>query len=149
MGMVHEELEQVFTEAMGQGHGVKASEMQAKWAQIIPMFESMPKSVHGRVDREALQYMVRRYFGSGHGWSVKGFEPTKETNSSSDSVAAVSILKHKLPLYIESLLESKLDHAGFSATDVVTMVAVLERMIFDEGVEMLEGAYRMRGWSAA
>jgi len=85
------------------------------------MFESMPKNVHGRISRDAMQYMVQRYFGHEHGWSIKGFDPASTAN-------------------VEALLEQRLERDGFAPHDVVTMLVVLERLIFDEGMGMLEDA---------
>merc|ERR1719409_285041 len=101
------------------------------------MFESLPKNIYGHIGRDALRYLVHRYFVSVHGWSIKGFEPHGVSMNSTEACVP-KVLKQKLPSYIESILEQKLDHHGFAVNDIVTMVATLERMIFDEGVDILE-----------
>merc|ERR1719487_369128 len=132
---------------MGLGHGVKQEQLDLKRNALLPVFESMPKSMYGLVGLDALQYMVHRYFLTEHGWSIRGFAPSGAEKNISDISSAAKILAEKLPSYIEAVLERKLQHqGGFALSDVVTMVAVLERMIFDEAVEMLESAYRMRGF---
>ena len=79
---VKEELDGVLTEALGLGHGLSAAVQEAKTQEILPMFESRPKNVHGRISRDAMQYMVQRYFGHEHGWSIKGFDPASTANVS-------------------------------------------------------------------
>merc|ERR1719487_2647877 len=75
MANVQQEMDSALTEVMGHGHGVDRAQMEAKSAQILPMFESMPKNMYGHVGLDAVQYMVHRYFGLRHGWSVRGFNP--------------------------------------------------------------------------
>merc|ERR1719478_1461192 len=70
-----EELNGVLTEALGHGHGLNGQEQEKLKEEIQPMFDSMPKNVYGRVSRNAMLYMVQRYFGHEHGWSIKGFDP--------------------------------------------------------------------------
>ena len=90
----------------------------------------MPKNVHGRIIRDAMQYMVQRYFGHEHGWSLKGFDPASTANVS----VGAKVLKAKLPAHVEALLEQRVERAGLEPHDVVTMLVVLERLIFDEGM---------------
>merc|ERR550514_5424 len=75
---VAKELDAALEEALGAGHGQVDMKMEERRARILPMFESMPKlnPANGTVSREAVQYMVHRYFGQAHGWSIRGFEPT-------------------------------------------------------------------------
>ena len=47
-------------------------------------------------------------------------------------------------MYDEAVMEHRLQQHGFALNDVVTTVAVLEKMIFDEGIEMLEDSYYLQ-----
>jgi len=129
---------------MGAGHGVGQAQLEATAAKIRPTFDALPKNVYGHIGRESLRYLVHRYFASEHGWSIKGFEPHGVSMNTTEACVP-KVLKQKLPSYIESILEHKLANHGFAAADVVTMVATLERIIFDEGVDILEKAYQMNG----
>ena len=109
----------------------------------------MRKGLYGRVGRDAMHYMAQRYFAYEHGWAIKGFEASSVassnvSSSSGPSSASAKILKLKLPNYVEAIVEGRLEAVGFGLHDVVTMVVVMERMIFDEGLEMLEDAYYLQ-----
>ena len=112
----------------------------------------MPKNLYGRVGRAAMHYMVQRYFAYEHGWAIKGFAATSASGASSNvsssatrsSSNSVKILKQKLPNYVEAIVEGRLEAEGFGLHDVVTMVVVVERMVFDKGLEMLEDAYYLQ-----
>ena len=93
--------------------------------------------------------MAQRYFACEHGWAIKGFEASSVassnvSSSSGPSSASAKILKQKLPNYVEAIVEGRLEAEGFGLHDVVTMVVVMERMIFDKGLEMLEDAYYLQ-----
>ena len=62
----------------------------------------MPKNLYGCVGRDAMHYMVQRYFAYEHGWAIKGFEASSVassnvSSSSGPSSASAKILKLKLP----------------------------------------------------
>merc|ERR1719230_2349045 len=97
-----------------------------------------------------MQYMVMRYFGKEYGWSIKGFHPASSSSkiakkenelSTSPALSAVKVLASKLPGYAGAAGEKP---EGFTLHDVVALVVVLERLIFDEGMEMLEDAYYLQ-----
>jgi hypothetical protein len=48
---------------------------------------------------------------------------------------------------VENLLEARQADRGLSFNDVITMVAVLEQMMFDESVTLLQASYRLNGVS--
>merc|ERR1719498_1252508 len=112
------------------------------------MFETMPKNIFGAVGQESMQYMVQRYFGAVHGWSIKGFDQaSRQSRNATEqaeggALAAVKVLVEKLPTYANATGNER-GLRGFRLQDVVTLVAVLEHLIFDESTEMLEDAYRL------
>jgi len=59
----------------------------------------------------------------------------------------VNILQDKAPLLVETLLEARTASRGLSFNDIITMVSVLEQMMFDESVTLLQAAYRLNGLS--
>jgi len=63
------------------------------------------------------------------------------------NVHDVNLLQDKAPLLVETLLESRQKDRGLAFNDVVTMVAVLEQMMFDESVTLLQAAYRLNSLS--
>jgi hypothetical protein len=56
-------------------------------------------------------------------------------------------LQDKAPALVEALLESRQSDRGLALGDVVTMIAALERLIFDESMELLSLAYEVNGQS--
>merc|ERR1719378_1215650 len=63
------------------------------------------------------------------------------------NVHEVSVLQDKAPLLVENLLEARQADRGLSFNDIVTMITVLEQMMFDESVTLLQAAYRLNGLS--
>merc|ERR1719326_213890 len=59
----------------------------------------------------------------------------------------VNVLQDKAPLLVEGLLEARQADRGLSFNDIITMVAVLEQMMFDESVTLLQAAYKLNGLS--
>lgn len=134
------ELNAAIGEAMGEGHGVSAERLQEIEAQMRDTFRSLHKNSAGRIQLEALRYLMHRFFTASHGWSINGFE---QHGAGEDGGRAATILKKKLPGYVEGVLEARLGEGGFGLADAVTMAAVLERMIFDEGLSLLQVAFKL------
>merc|ERR1719265_1454201 len=93
---------------------------------------------YGRIELEGLRYLIHRYFAENHGWHIHGFA---QHNKAED--VGAKILTEKIPGYVEDILEARLDHQGFDLSDAVTMVTVLEKMVFDEGIEKLTHSFRL------
>merc|ERR1719159_2164186 len=150
---VDQELGYALMEALGHGHGLSLEELDAKTTRVRAMFETMPKNGYGRINRDALEYMVLRYFGAEHGWTLKGFDDASRANASKTQSATIgdatkdstaTQLRERLPAYVESVIEDRLDQHGFGLNDVVTFLVVLERLISDERLGMLEDAYYLQ-----
>jgi len=133
---VHQELQEALRGALGNGHGVDHKQISAANATLIPMFKSLPKNEHGRVGAAAMRYAVQRYFSKNHGWIIKGFE-----SHSNMSMQDGGILGSKVPGYVEAVLEEMLQKGGFSLPDILTVVIVIERLIFDEVASSVESSY--------
>jgi hypothetical protein len=109
-------------------------------------FQALPKNAGGRLAPPAVRYIVHNYFAKEHGWLIAGLEPHgMQLNSS--AVHDVSILQDKAPLLVESLLEARHANHGLAFDDIVTMIAVLEQLFFDESITLLQAAYRLNGVS--
>merc|ERR1740138_927845 len=111
--------------------------------KLEPMWRTLPKT-YGRIDRRSLRYLVHRYFMQTSSLMVRGFEPTRPVNESNWGVA--DILSQMVPAYMESVLESS--HAkqhGFTLKDAVSMVVMLQQLIFDSESWLLEKIYADQG----
>merc|ERR1719310_989826 len=87
-----------------------------------------------------MRYAVQRYFSTSHGWIIKGFE----SHSNAQQVQKdAGILGSKVPGYVEAALEEMLQKGGFALPDLITVVIVVERLIFDEVTRSVETAYHL------
>jgi len=139
MQAVKQELQEALRGALGHGHGIDYKQISAANATLLPMFQSLTKNEHGRVGAAAMRYAVQRYFSKNHGWIIKGFE----SHSTEPQVQDAGILGSKVPGYIEATLEEMLQKGGFSLPDILTVVIVVERLIFDEVARSVESAYHL------
>jgi len=113
-------------------------------ARTWQTFQALPKNAAGRLAPPAVRYIVHGYFAREHGWLIKGLEPHgMQLNVS--QIHDVNVFQDKAPLLVEGLLEARQADRGLSFNDIVTMVAVLEQMMFDESVSLLQAAYRLNG----
>lgn len=139
MQKVQQELHEALHGALGHGHGVDSKQIQVVNATLLPIFASLPKNAHGRVGAAGMRYAVQRYFSKNHGWVIKGFE----SHSNAQQVQDKGILGSKVPGYVESALEEMLQNGGFAVHDILTVVIVVERLIFDEVIRSVESAYHL------
>merc|ERR1719313_2730275 len=74
---------------------LKADRLQKVTSSIQSAFVSSPKNKMGRISSAVVRYIAFRYFSHKYGWRIKGFEPHRNTSSSSLSTAR--ILQTQLP----------------------------------------------------
>jgi len=120
--------------------------LQVIEASTWQTFQALPKNNVGRLAPPAVRYLVHGYFAKEHGWLIKGLEPHGMQLNITE-MHDVNVLKDKAPLLVEGLLEARQADRGLSFNDIVTMVAVLEQMMFDDSMALLEAAYRLNGLS--
>merc|ERR1719502_140930 len=133
---------------LGGGGGRASGRFASVEASLWQTFQALPKNSWGRLGPRAVRYAVHNYFAKEHGWLIQGLEPHGMQPNVSE-VHEVSILQDKAPALVEALLEARQSDHGLSLGDTVTMVVVLEELIFDESINLLEHAYRLNGHSAA
>jgi hypothetical protein len=126
------------------GCGGQVASQKAHTIQKIlaPMWRTLPKTTdHEHIDRRSLRYLVHRYFMKTSSLMIRGFEPSRLVNESHWGVA--DILSQMVPAFVESVLEAP--HAkniGFSITDAVHMVVMLEQLLFDSESTLLGKVYQ-------
>eukprot|EP00446_Apocalathium_sp_SHHI-4_P012387 CAMPEP_0177196142 /NCGR_PEP_ID=MMETSP0367-20130122/23887_1 /TAXON_ID=447022 ORGANISM="Scrippsiella hangoei-like, Strain SHHI-4" /NCGR_SAMPLE_ID=MMETSP0367 /ASSEMBLY_ACC=CAM_ASM_000362 /LENGTH=577 /DNA_ID=CAMNT_0018644213 /DNA_START=97 /DNA_END=1830 /DNA_ORIENTATION=- len=127
-------------EALGCGGQVDEKHLASIEKALLPMWNTLPKTTAGRVERRSLRYLVHRHFNRQSALHIRGFEPSRPMNGSDwgDS----DILSQKVPAFVESVLQSKhkLEH-GFALRDAALMVATLEQLIFESESAVLERIY--------
>jgi len=140
------ELQDMITEALGQGHTVVLDRVNMINSTVAPIFSSLPKNSQGRITAPSMRHVIHRYFGEKRAWVVKGFEPHSANLTDSDNHMG-KILRSKLPEYAESVIEKDLSHGGFTLHDLVSAVVVVEQLIFDEALQTVKAAYSLTGHS--
>lgn len=129
---VRAELASVLAGVLGHGHGVTENRLAHINSTLLPIFRSLPKNNRGHVSEPIMKYALRRYFSATHAWIVKGFEEHGDAMNASSSEQ--DILQSKVPGFVRSALEQRFQHQGFSLDDMVSMVAVVESLAFNEVV---------------
>eukprot|EP00747_Dinoflagellata_sp_TGD_P157559 gnl/TRDRNA2_/TRDRNA2_177749_c2_seq14.p1 gnl/TRDRNA2_/TRDRNA2_177749_c2~~gnl/TRDRNA2_/TRDRNA2_177749_c2_seq14.p1 ORF type:complete len:589 (+),score=126.89 gnl/TRDRNA2_/TRDRNA2_177749_c2_seq14:60-1826(+) len=138
---LQDDLQNAMGVMLGCGSEVNPEQLAEIEKDLLPMWNTLPKNSHGRIERRSLRYLAHRYFMKESSLLIRGFEPTRLVNSS--NWGAADILHQRVPAFVESVLGSKnaVDH-GFALADAVTMIAALEQLIFDSESTLLEKAYK-------
>merc|ERR1719410_360114 len=106
--------------------------------ELRAMYVALPKNEQGTLEPTAVRYALHRYFVQKHGWYVKGLEPAGQAwNSSSPS----SILKSRVPAFIESLFEQRLHGKGMSLHEVAVFAATLSDLVHNEALSDVVDLY--------
>jgi len=140
----NEEIMHAMSSMLGCGGAASPEKIASIHQTLGPMWRTLPKTSADRIDRRSLRYLVHRYFMQTSSLLIRGFEPTRPVNDSYWGVA--DILSQVVPAYVESVLESK--HAtkhGFGLDDAVSMVLMLQQLIFDSESSLLEQVYAEQG----
>jgi hypothetical protein len=138
--MVEKSLRDTMEAVLRGGDGAVNKQLERIEASIWQTYEALPKNDVGRLAPKGVRYLVHHYFAKEHGWLIQGLEPHGNQAEVSE-VHEVNILQDKAPALVESLLEHQRGDRGLSITDVVSMVAALERLIFDESLTLLNASY--------
>jgi len=147
-----DELKQSISDLLQAAHGGGNSPVARKLikieASLARTFQALPKNSLGRLAPRSVRYIVHNYFAKEHGWQIKGLEPSGMRTNVSD-VHDVSILQDKSPALVEALVEAQLSDRGLALGDVAAMVALLERLILDESINLLEASYFLNNRSSS
>jgi len=141
---IRSELTGVLGEALGDGHGVSKEHLSYIKSALLPIFESLPKNGRGRVSEPIMKYTIRRYFSATHAWIVKGFEEHPGVEDASNS--AGNILQSRVPGFVRSTLEQRFQQEGFALDDMVSMIAVVESLAFNELVRGVEASFHLNSY---
>jgi len=110
-------------------------------AGLLPMWRTLPKNEHDRVEWRLLRFATHRHFMQRFHVLVRGLEPTIRVNSSHAGEA--EILSQQGPTLAQALAGPQGKH-GFSLDEAVVMIAALEHLLFDSDSVLLEKIYRNR-----
>jgi len=138
------ELSGVIADVLGRGHGVTKDRLSNINRTLYPMFRALPKNNRGHLSEPIMRYAMRRYFSATHGWIVKGFEEYGDVANVTTS--DVDILQSKVPGFVRSALEQRFQHEGFALDDIVSMIAVVESLAFNEVVSGVEISFYLNSF---
>merc|ERR1719487_2236737 len=123
------EVDSAMSTALGCGGPVDESRMEDIKKVLTPMWNTLPKNAHGRIDQRSLRYAAHRYFMQQSNIQIRGFEPSRVVNSSHQGQA--EILSQRVPAFVEMMLEGKHATLGFTLQDAVYRVAPIQQLMHD------------------
>lgn len=125
----------------------------AKLEQLLePLWQTLPKNKHGRVEWRMLRYVAHRHFMKQSSLFVRGFEPSSLTED--DTFARVSVIaqaaetqQEASPLAQVIIAGERTRVLGYSLHDAASMVATIEQLIFNSEENLLLAAYDIKGFA--
>jgi len=134
------DLQRAMDEVLGCGGRFTTTESFPKIKQaVVPMWQTMPKNTHGRLDWKSLRYVAHRYFMQKSSLLIRGLEPTRLLNTTDPSSA--EIINQQVPALVDALLGGRHASLGYTMDDVVSLLAALEQLIFDSESELIQRIY--------
>jgi len=121
------------------GQGSTARRVARLQAALVPMYTALPKNKHGNLGHASVRYALHRLFVQRHGWYIRGLEPSGDSFNSSSPTEA---LDEKLPTFVQSLFENRLNGHGFNLHDSAVFAATLEHLIHQEASDVTKRAYK-------
>merc|ERR1719330_1741019 len=106
--------------------------------ELRAMYVALPKNERGTLEPAAVRYALHRYFVHKHGWYVKGLEPAGQAWNSS---APTSIMKSRVPAYIQSLFETRLHGQGLGLHELAVFAATLSDFVHNEALSDVMDLY--------
>lgn len=126
---------QAFSFELGTDRGVRIQKLET---ELMPLFVALPKNSYGNLDPSVTRYALHRYFAQKFGWYVVGLEPAGGTwNSSSPG----SIVKNRVPAFIEGLFEERLQGQGLDLRGLAVFAATLLDLVNSESHDDLQTVY--------
>lgn len=132
------ELRTAMDEILGCGGEVDEAKLASIERFLAPIWQTLPASATGHIERRLLRYVVHRYFEQTSLLVVRGFEPNRPAGSSWENV---NVLSKQVPAFVESMLQSRHVQAGFDIHDASRMIATVEQLILDSEASLLTRAY--------
>merc|ERR1719446_1684589 len=82
---------------------------------LAPVYATLPKNAHGRLNHATVCYALHRYFVQQYGWFINGMGPDGSGWSNSSTAA---LLQEKAPAHVQDLLERHLGNRGLSLREL-------------------------------
>eukprot|EP00930_Biecheleria_cincta_P096720 TRINITY_DN88528_c0_g1_i1.p1 TRINITY_DN88528_c0_g1~~TRINITY_DN88528_c0_g1_i1.p1 ORF type:complete len:581 (+),score=93.93 TRINITY_DN88528_c0_g1_i1:70-1812(+) len=134
------EIRNAMGEALGCGGHVTDEKLQNIELDLTPIYRTLPKNAHGRIERRSLRHLAHRYFNQKSSLVIRGFEPSRAVNDS--SWGSAEILSERVPGFVEAVLESRhVKQHGFDVRDAAYVIATIEQLVFDSEGALLTQVY--------
>lgn len=134
-----EDLQRALDTVLGCGGAVNKEHLGMIEGMLWPMWSTLPKNDHARVDWRSLRYAAHRFFMQRSSLVIRGFEPARVVNES--HVGHAQILSQEIPALDRLIFGGEQTSLGFSLEDAVDLVATLEQLMFESETYLLETAY--------
>ena len=142
---LHEELGQVTLEIIERTLlaelAMDSERLKQFESDLRPMYAALPKKGHDTLELPAVRYAVHRFFVQ-HGWYVKGLEPAGQAWNAS---APTSVMKSRVPAYIQSLFEQRVHGKGMELRDLAVFAATMSDFVHNEAVSDIMDLYAAFG----
>jgi len=102
----------------------------------------LPKNAAGRLNHQAVRYVLHRFFLQRHEWTIKGLEPAFDTWHASSDPGALAQAGW-VPALLQDRLEKHLGTHGLDLVELAALAAVLEDIIHKEGESRLKEIYEV------
>merc|ERR1719164_343554 len=107
---------------------------------LAPMYATLPKNAHGKLNHATVCYALHRYFVQQHGWFINGMAPDGNGWNGSSTTTPI---QERAPAHVQGLLERHLGSRGLSVRELAALASVLHSQVSQEYFGRSDRAYRM------
>jgi len=140
-------IEKTFEDAMQKASAAEGHVLAMK-AAMEPTFRALPKNKYGLLSRNAMAYLVHKYFEQVHHISIRGLSFIYESGAAdAPNVIAKKgdIGQSSAPQLLESLLESRGSGQGLGLQDAAVLAATLHTLVMDHSAATMWEAMNALG----
>jgi len=118
-------------------------------AAMEPTFRALPKNKYGLLSRNAVAYLVSKYFEQVHHLNIRGLSSIYEGGTATAANVSAGmegkIGQSSAPQLLESLVESHASRQGVGLKDAALLAATLHTLVMDHSAASVLGAISAAG----
>lgn len=122
------------------GAGSAGNRLLLLEANLLPVFNALPKNEHGRLGHATVRYALHRLFVMRHGWSIKGL---RADATSWNSSSATGILLGQASSYVQDLFEQRLGGRGLALHELTVLASTIEHLIHNEAAGKMTSVFNV------
>eukprot|EP00928_Gymnodinium_smaydae_P086393 TRINITY_DN7047_c1_g3_i3.p1 TRINITY_DN7047_c1_g3~~TRINITY_DN7047_c1_g3_i3.p1 ORF type:complete len:2223 (-),score=474.02 TRINITY_DN7047_c1_g3_i3:111-6779(-) len=115
---------------------VQRARLAKAMAALRPIFTALPKDKQGLLSYQTSRYAIHRWMMQEHGWFIRVLEPSEEASMHKKRVDSEWV-----PSYVEGQVLKRSGALGVSLSDLATMAATIEDLIFVEIRKKFKAVY--------